>query len=203
MVSILTQDECYFALDHFVNLHFVLPFVLFCSKMLVAQSWQTLCHPMDYSPPGSFCPWNSPGKKTGVGSQSLLQGTFPTHKIYHPDCLSVSSPLVLSTFTLVMQPSPPSISRTLLHLIKVELHHHLTILLSASSKGNHHSAGLSPTGSFHVARGLQAHLWCSLCQNVLPFSRLYNSALCIQTTFDYSSICWWKLGLLLPFGHCE
>ena len=25
-----------------------------------------------------LCPWNSPGKNTGVGSHSLLQGTFPT-----------------------------------------------------------------------------------------------------------------------------
>ena len=25
-----------------------------------------------------LCPWNSPGKNTGVGSHFLLQGTFPT-----------------------------------------------------------------------------------------------------------------------------
>ena len=25
-----------------------------------------------------FCPWNSPGKNTGVGSHALLQGIFPT-----------------------------------------------------------------------------------------------------------------------------
>ena len=25
-----------------------------------------------------LCPWNSPGKNTGVGSCSLLQGIFPT-----------------------------------------------------------------------------------------------------------------------------
>ena len=29
------------------------------------------------SPPG-LCPWNSPGKKTGVGCRSLLQGNFLT-----------------------------------------------------------------------------------------------------------------------------
>ena len=27
-------------------------------------------------PTGLFCPWNSPGKNTGVGSHSLLQGIF-------------------------------------------------------------------------------------------------------------------------------
>ena len=32
--------------------------------------------PMDYSPPRLLCPWNSPGKNTGVGSHSLLQGIF-------------------------------------------------------------------------------------------------------------------------------
>ena len=35
----------------------------------VTQSCPTLCNPMD--------PWNSLGQNTGVGSLSLLQGTFP------------------------------------------------------------------------------------------------------------------------------
>ena len=42
------------------------------------QSYPTLCNPMDCSPPGLLCPWNSPGQNTGVGSLSLLQGIFPT-----------------------------------------------------------------------------------------------------------------------------
>ena len=45
--------------------------------MLVAQSYPTLCDPMDCSPPG-FCPWNFPGKNTGVDCHSLLQRNFPT-----------------------------------------------------------------------------------------------------------------------------
>ena len=45
------------------------------SKLL--QSCLTLCNAMDYSPPGS-CPWDSPGKDTGVGFHVLLQGIFPT-----------------------------------------------------------------------------------------------------------------------------
>ena len=44
--------------------------------VLVTQLCLTLCNPMDYSSPGSSGPWNSPGKKTGVGSHSLLQGIF-------------------------------------------------------------------------------------------------------------------------------
>ena len=33
---------------------------------------------MDYSPTRLLCAWNSPGKNTGVGSHSLVQGTFLT-----------------------------------------------------------------------------------------------------------------------------
>ena len=45
-----------------------------------AQSLQVvqLCNPMDCSPPGSSCPWDSPGKDTGAGCHALLQGIFPT-----------------------------------------------------------------------------------------------------------------------------
>ena len=41
------------------------------AKML--QSCPTLCDPIDGSPPGSPCPWDSPGKNTGVGCHFLLQ----------------------------------------------------------------------------------------------------------------------------------
>ena len=33
---------------------------------------------MDYSPTRLLCPWDSPGKSTGVGCHFLLQGVFPT-----------------------------------------------------------------------------------------------------------------------------
>ena len=36
------------------------------------QSCPTLCDPIDGSPPGSPCPWDSPGKNTGVGCHFLL-----------------------------------------------------------------------------------------------------------------------------------
>ena len=42
--------------------------------MLVAQSCPTLCDRRDCS----LSPWNSPGKNTGVGCHSLLQGIFLT-----------------------------------------------------------------------------------------------------------------------------
>ena len=37
------------------------------------QSCPTLCDPIDGSPPGSPCPWDSPGKNTGAGCHFLLQ----------------------------------------------------------------------------------------------------------------------------------
>ena len=43
--------------------------------VLVIQLCLTLSDPT-----GLLCPWNSPGKNTGGGSHSLLQGIFPTQK---------------------------------------------------------------------------------------------------------------------------
>ena len=43
---------------------------------LDAQSYLTLCNPIDYSPPGSSVHGDSLGKDTGVGCHSLLQGIF-------------------------------------------------------------------------------------------------------------------------------
>ena len=42
--------------------------------VLVIQSCPTLCDPME--PTSLLCPWNSPGKITGMGS--FLQGIFLT-----------------------------------------------------------------------------------------------------------------------------
>ena len=39
--------------------------------VLAAQLCLILCHPMNCSPPGS-CPWDFPGKNTGVGCRALL-----------------------------------------------------------------------------------------------------------------------------------
>ena len=50
-------------------------------KVLVSQSCPTLWDPLDCSLPRLLCPWNFPSKNTGVGSRSLLQGTFPTQEL--------------------------------------------------------------------------------------------------------------------------
>ena len=46
---------------------------------LVTQVMSTLCDPMDCSPPGSSVHGDSPGKNTGVGYHTLLQGAIPLH----------------------------------------------------------------------------------------------------------------------------
>ena len=46
--------------------------VRFAAAAKSLQSCQTLCDPIDGSPPGSR-PWDSPGKNTGVGCHVLLQ----------------------------------------------------------------------------------------------------------------------------------
>ena len=47
---------------------------------LVAQFCLTFCKPVDFSPPGASVHGDSPGKNTGVGSLSLLQGIFLTQE---------------------------------------------------------------------------------------------------------------------------
>ena len=50
--------------------------------LLLNTPWQLLscgpilCNSMDFSQLGSFCPWDFPGKNTGVGCHYLLQGIF-------------------------------------------------------------------------------------------------------------------------------
>ena len=60
------------------------------------QSCLTLCDPMDCNLPGSsLCPWDSPGKNTGVGCHALLLGIFPNPGIELP---SLKSPVLAGGF---------------------------------------------------------------------------------------------------------
>ena len=38
----------------------------------------TLCDPRGLWPTRLLCPWDSPGKNTGLGCHALLQGILPT-----------------------------------------------------------------------------------------------------------------------------
>ena len=57
-------DSLDYLLDDFISIY------VFAAA---AKSCLTLWDPIDGSPPGSPCPWDSPGKNTGVGCHFLLQ----------------------------------------------------------------------------------------------------------------------------------
>ena len=58
-----------------------------CMLYSVTQLCLTLCDPMD--PSRLLRPWDSPGKNTGVGCHSLLQGNLPNSGI---ESMSPASP---------------------------------------------------------------------------------------------------------------
>ena len=62
---------------------------------LVAELSLTLCDPMDCSLPGSSVLGDSPGKNTGMGCHTLLQGIFPTQESNQglPHCRWILYPL--------------------------------------------------------------------------------------------------------------
>ena len=82
--------------------------------MLVAELCLTLCDPRDCSLPGSSDPWSSPGKNTGVGSHSLLQGIFRTQGL-NPGLLHCRQILY---FSLSHQGSPHVTKHLSKHLLK-------------------------------------------------------------------------------------
>ena len=45
---------------------------------LALSCGQLFCSPMSCQPARLLCPWESPGRHTGVGCHFLLQGIFPT-----------------------------------------------------------------------------------------------------------------------------
>ena len=71
--------------------------VLWCSAAAAAKSLQscpTLCDPVDGSPLGSPCPWDSPGKNTGVGCHCLLQRMkLKSESEATQSCLTPSDPM--------------------------------------------------------------------------------------------------------------
>ena len=73
---------------------YILPRV--CAQWL--QLCLTLCDSRDCSPtPPSrlLCPWDSPGKNTGMGCHALLQGIFPTQdsNVHLRHCRQILYPL--------------------------------------------------------------------------------------------------------------
>ena len=73
----------------------MLLFYYFKKSSLCAQTYLTLCDPMDCSPPGSSVHGDSPGKNTGVGCHALLQGNLPDTGI---EPTSLMSPVLTGGF---------------------------------------------------------------------------------------------------------
>ena len=99
---------------------------------LVAQSGPTL-RPHGLKPARLLCSWDSPGKNTGVGGHSLLQGIFPTQG---------SNPGLLHCGWILLPPAPPEKPRTT-----------FTILLSVSSLSHFRSQPVRSSGSRPGAPG--------------------------------------------------
>ena len=68
-----------------------------------------LCYPVDLEPTRLLCLWDFPGRNTGVGYQTLLQGIFPTQGL--KPCLlcllhwqADSLPLASSAYLTYLRP---------------------------------------------------------------------------------------------------
>ena len=76
-----------FSLFSFLDSNRVSPSLCACMLSHFSCVW-LFCSLVDYSPPGSSWPWDSPGRNTGVGCRALLQGIFLTQGL-NPHLLSL------------------------------------------------------------------------------------------------------------------
>ena len=88
-------------------------------ESIVKESESVICafmsdslQPQGLKPTRLLCPWHSPGKSTGVGSRSLLQGIFPTLGL-NPGLLNYRQ---IFFFLPYAPPGKPHISRDIINL---------------------------------------------------------------------------------------
>ena len=75
-LSFPTPGYVYIELIHFIVQQKLTQYFnsVYVSRSIMSDSlW-----PRELQPTRLLCPWNSPGKNTGLGCHSLLQGIFPT-----------------------------------------------------------------------------------------------------------------------------
>ena len=94
---------------------------LFVCVYMCAQSWLTLCNPMDYSLLASSDRRIFPGKNTGVGCHFLLQGIFPPQHLLHWQSVHYATwedpyILLVSSKKIMAEPNHLFISLSLSHL---------------------------------------------------------------------------------------
>ena len=74
-------------IEHFYYSTSIINLLLIYDDDLVTQSYLTLCEPVDFSQPARLlCPWDFPGKNTGVSCHFLFQGTFLPFAIREGAC---------------------------------------------------------------------------------------------------------------------
>ena len=80
-------------------------------RKCITQSCPILCDPHGLWPARFLCPWNYPGKNTGVGGRSLLQGVFPSPGDLPNPGIEPGSP-ALQADSLPFEPQKKSIENT-------------------------------------------------------------------------------------------
>ena len=141
---------------------------------LVAQLCLTLCDPMDSSPPDSFCPWDFPGKNTGMGCHFLLQGIFPIQ--------GLNLSLLLGRQILFHWDTWEDINDIIWYMSLSFLFTSLSMIISRSI---HVTANGIISFFFFFSSG-----WVIFCCIYGPH-------------IFYPVICWWTFRLLPCLGCCE
>ena len=93
----------------------LLLFFFFCATYLVVMSdslW-----PYGLYTARLLCPWDSPGKNTGVDWNFLLQGIFPTQDGIRICCVSYIASRFLTHWAIMVNPSSFLLSYTMLSLV--------------------------------------------------------------------------------------
>ena len=134
-----------------------------------------------------LCPWDSPGKNTGVGCHALLRGIFPTQRsnlcLLHWQVGSLPGKPYLTTYLSPIEGvrflsflsevlSLSLLSRLTVHFRNWSI---ILIVLEASPKLSWEKLTLLLIGKWQVASQRCQHLVCWLCIQVVPvFLVLFN-----------------------------
>ena len=125
MKTLLEQTSGYLRPFSRLDLDYV-PMSLGLHSSVLARMWgvvQSLSRVLFLQPHGLqptrlFCPWDSPGKNTGMGCNFLLQGIFPT-KVSNPGLLHCRKVLYRLSYIVSLERIP-----YFRHLLKFLIFHH-------------------------------------------------------------------------------
>ena len=129
------------------------------------QPCLTLCESMDCSPARLLCPWESPGKNTGVGSHLLLQGMFLTQDQTWVSCTEGGF-----LYPLTHRRSPDNI-----YLLILCMHNFLMAykLIMCTCVFACVCVCVNVHTSTHVSFSIQASIWCCDGRKVCVLRKLF------------------------------